>query len=340
MPGSMQLEKTAFKLIAAYSEETRGCDASMNHRLCVLDKNSALNFLVDTGANISVIPVNKVSKKSIKTQCNYKLYAANNSEIKTFGTIILELNLSLRRSFKWNFVIANVSQPIIGADFLSHFNLLVDLKARRLVDKITSLSVPGPIVNIISSINTFNTVSPYHDLLSQFPEITKPASFRDKPKHKVEHVIETSGPPVFAKARPLPAEKYAKVREEFRNMQEQGICRPSKSAWASPLHVVPKKNGELRPCGDYRRLNAITKPDRYPIPRLQNFTYGAAGKSIFSKLDINRAYHNICVAEQDVEKTAIITPFGLWEIPRMTFGLRNAAQTFQRYKESKASVQK
>lgn len=110
-----------------------------------------------------------------------------------------------------------------------------------------------------------------------------------------------------------------------------GICRPSKSPWASPLHVVPKKGGEIRPCGDYRQLNSITKPDRYPIPRVQDFTYILSNKKVFSRIDINRAYHCILINPEDVEKTAIITPFGLFEFTRMMFGLKNAAQTFQRF---------
>lgn len=117
-------------------------------------------------------------------------------------------------------------------------------------------------------------------------------------------------------------------------MQELGICRQSKSAWASALHEITKKNGEITPCGDYRQLNTITKSDRYPIPSLQDFTYILTGETYFSKIDINRAYHFIQTAMEDIEKTAIITPFGLFKFPRMTFGLRNAAQTFQRFTDT------
>ncbi|CAK1590748.1 unnamed protein product [Parnassius mnemosyne] len=97
----------------------------------------------------------------------------------------------------------------------------------------------------------------------------------------------------------------------------QGICRPSKSPWSSPLHVVPKKNGELRVCGDYRRLNSITTPDHYPIPRVKDFfTHQLSDETILSAIDLNRSYQQI--------KTAIITPMGLFEFPRMTPGLKNA----------------
>ena len=113
-------------------------------------------------------------------------------------------------------------------------------------------------------------------------------------------------------------------------MQELGIVRPSSSPWASPLHVVPKENGGWRPCGDYRRLNTVTQDDRYPLPHIQEFTSVTSGASVFSTLDLVKGYHQIPMASSDISKTAITTPFGLFEFLRMPFGLKNSAQAFQR----------
>lgn len=104
------------------------------------------------------------------------------------------------------------------------------------------------------------------------------------------------------------------------------------TSWSSPFHLARKKDNGWRPCGDYRALNARTVPDRYPVRHIPtNFTYQLAGSAVFSKIDLVKAYNQIPVYSEDVPKTAITTPIGHFEFRFMTFGLRNAAQTFQSY---------
>ncbi|KAL1279987.1 hypothetical protein QQF64_014587 [Cirrhinus molitorella] len=97
--------------------------------------------------------------------------------------------------------------------------------------------------------------------------------------------------------------------------------------------MVPKVDGGCRPCGNYRRLD-VTTPDRYPVPHIQDFSARLAGKKLFLKVDLIRGYHQVPVYHKDIPKTAVITPFGLFDFLRMPFGLKNAAQTFQRMMDS------
>ncbi|CAB0007951.1 unnamed protein product [Nesidiocoris tenuis] len=221
-------------------------------RLFVTDRSSKRRFLIDTGSDVCVIPPSFEDKRAGPHRRS--LYSVDNSPINTYGERLLTLDLGLRRSFRWVFLVANVSHPIIGADFLRFFNLLVDLRERKIVDAETRLA-------------------------------TQPLQL---------------GPPLCSRFRRLAPDKLKIAKEAFQAMMDMGICRPSKSSWASPLHMVPKKDGTWRPCD--RLIPCLSPNPSRPREHRENRN--------------NHPFRIIRVS---------------WVSEVMTFGLRNAGQTFQRF---------
>ncbi|RLU23492.1 hypothetical protein DMN91_003697 [Ooceraea biroi] len=211
-------------------------------KLLITDKNSGITFLIDTGSDVSLLPRSHQVYGTKPTP--YQLFAANGTLIDTYGEKVLTLNLGLRRAFKWSFCVAGVTRPIIGADLLKQYGLLVDLRGKRLIDSTTNCCTSGTLHKSSQiSILSVNPNSEYHQLLKSFPDlIRKPQSYTSR-THGIHHHIITKGPLVASWPRRLPAEKLKLAKEAFRNLVEAGIFRPSSSPWAAPLHLAPKKEG-------------------------------------------------------------------------------------------------
>ena len=153
-------------------------------------------------------------------------------------------------------------------------------------------------------------------------------------KGGVEFEINTGNhPPIREKDRPIPPSILEDLKIQIKRWMTQGVAEPGHGPWAAALVPVRKKNGGWRFAVDYRRLNAITVKDARPVANLNDKLAqlkGEAGKPLkyWASMDLSEAYHSVPVKEEDKDKTAVITPLGLFRFNRMTFGFCNAPQTF------------
>ncbi|CAE1268449.1 unnamed protein product [Acanthosepion pharaonis] len=167
---------------------------------------------------------------------DYTLQAANGSSNQTYGETSLTLNLGFKRSFPWVFTIAQVRTPILGADFLAHFNLSVNMSSLSLEDKTTNTTRKG-----ITSIYTSTCISAtlpeangMQDLLQKYSQITTPFRYAETIRHNAEHNIYITDPPMYSSPRRLRPDKYKLAKAEFQHMLYLGIIRPP----TSPTHLL------------------------------------------------------------------------------------------------------
>lgn len=152
----------------------------------------------------------------------------------------------------------------------------------------------------------------------------------DKVKHHIKLSDET---PFKQRARPIHPNDVDAVRQHLQELLDSGVIRESESPFASPIVVVRKKNGSVRLCVDYRKLNLQTIKDAYALPKLEDAFSALAGSKWFSVLDLKSGYYQVEMEEADKHKTAFVCPLGFWEFNRMPQGITNAPSTFQRLME-------
>jgi len=149
--------------------------------------------------------------------------------------------------------------------------------------------------------------------------------------HLTDHRIDTGDHrPIRQPLRRQPFQHLEVIDKQVEDMKTAGIIEPAASPWASNVVLVKKKDGSLRFCVDYRRVNAITYNDSYPLPLIDNCLNALSGSSWFSTLDLRSGYYNIPIAAEDRDKSAFVTRSGCFRFTVMPFGLTCAPSVFQR----------
>lgn len=152
-----------------------------------------------------------------------------------------------------------------------------------------------------------------------------------EPTPYAEHAIKLlDDTPISVPPYRMSEKKMEVLKQELDKLLEEDIIEECDSPYAAPVVLVPKKDGGVRLCIDYQRLNAITQSDKYPLPRMDNLLQAAKQTRFMSTMDLRSGYHQVSVRETDRDKTGFITPYGLFRYKRMPFGLKNAPSTFQR----------
>ena len=311
------------------SQKTAPHNAKSSFAVSAILFNKPIDFVVDTGADVSILPANFKTKA---IPIDIQLRAANNTKIKSYG--YLQANVTfpqLRRSFEMKFLVADVKSPLLGADFFEKHKLLIDVSGRRLVDSETKFSVSLAQVNSdTTSISVID--SPNHSIIdvvirnSSVFDITA-----ERPTPSITFSIETSEIPKPTKAYKLSPEKVKAAKSEITNEIKLGRMTRSSSQYASPFFPVKKPDGSWRFVADYTKLNNVTVKDNYVPPRIDDLLSRISRGCVYSKLDLQKAFFQIPINPADQHKTAVATPFGLYEYKVMPMGLKNASQTLQRY---------
>ena len=171
-----------------------------------------------------------------------------------------------------------------------------------------------------------------NDLLETFEDVLsiKPGK-TDIIEH---HIVTNTTKPIKLPPYRVPQAYQIMIRQEIQEMLNQGIIEPSVSEWASPIVPILKKDGSLRLCVDYRRLNAISQTNAYPMPRIEDLLDQLGQAYFLSTLDLTRGYWQVPMAKTSCHKTAFVTPFGQFQFTVMPFGLSGAPSTFQQMMDS------
>ncbi|KAG0737152.1 hypothetical protein G6F62_009884 [Rhizopus arrhizus] len=295
-----------------------------------------VSVLIDTGAMISTIRDDQVDQLQLTQESAPNMWIEYGNSSREVSNTTVSIQFQVEEATPFNFSLRVVNKQnvpvILVMDFFIKTSVLLDPINKTIVPRHnTETAIQQQDVQKVNN-NNEDLIPEISEAMKLYPSIFKTESIQSITNAPVEHQIDTGDArPIVKKGRRLsPKEKQA-LQDEVDKMLKAKVIRPSNSPWSSPPILVPKPDGSMRLCNNYRGINAVTKKDKYPLPRMDDLIDKLSGAQWFSSIDLKSGYWQIPVAEQDKCKTAFTTPSGLYEYNVMPFGLTNAPATFARF---------
>lgn len=267
-----------------------------------------VEMIIDTGCARTLIPKQwfKENVNSPLKQSDAKFSAFGGGQLKCLGTFDANLRCKNQEIVEPVFVIDVEGPPLLGRSAIQALNLV----------KIHA-------VGECQSNERESILQEYADIFQEELGV-----FND---YEYDIKVNKEVPPKVQRQRPVPAPLEARLKEEIERMiHEDVIEEASGASWVSPVHIVYKENGELRICVDLREANKAVIRERFPIPRIQDILRQFSGATMFSTLDLRKAYWQIRLSEESREITSFMAAGKVYQFKRLPFGLTSAPEAYQR----------